>query len=222
MIEPEPLRTLSLVGPGAARVAARLAPEVEGLQERWSHLEASWQDVRLTLAREERLGVPALSVRVAAASASAVAAELLRPVEGRAAAPAGFLAAEAVRVEAGLARFGADFGDDRFPQEVGADEALDFEKGCYLGQEVVARIHYRGKVNHRLCGLRLRGDSLPAPGSAVRLAEREVGRTGTALLSPLRDEGIALAVMHRRTETGALVDAGGVEAVVVELPFAGG
>ena len=126
----------------------------------------------------------------------------------------------ALRAEAGVARFGPDFGDERFPQEVGEHDALDFEKGCYLGQEVVARIHYRGKVNHRLCGLRLGGGELPAPGTTVELGGEEVGRSGTAVRSPRVGEGIALAVLHRKTELGAAVMVGGVPAEVVELPFA--
>ena len=213
------LRALSLVGPDAVRVAARLAPGDPPLTDRWSQRRVERDGDELILAREERLGGPAITIRVGTEAAPALAAELLHAMEGVAAEPVGFAAAEALRVEAGFARFGPDFGAERFPQEVGETDALDFEKGCYLGQEVVARIHYRGKVNHRLCGLRLGSAELPAPGSAVELEGHDVGRSGSAVLSPILEEGIALAVLHRKAERGAAVDVAGSKAEVVDLPF---
>ena len=66
---------------------------------------------------------------------------------------AGFEALEALRVEKGLPRFGLDYGPENFPQETGLEDAVSYTKGCYLGQEVVARIHYRGGVQKMLRGL---------------------------------------------------------------------
>lgn len=218
-LRPE-MRALCLIGPDAESVAARLAggrPLPEG---RWSSRQVSYEGYEVVLGREERLGGPAVSLYLAAADAAAVADSLLRPVEGPAAQPAGVVAAEARRIEAGQARFGPDYGPDRFPQEVGESDALDFEKGCYLGQEVVARIHYRGKVNHRLCGLRLDGSELPAPGSAVELEGQEAGRSGSAVRSPGSGRSLALAVLHRRATEGARVEVAGSPAEVVDLPFA--
>jgi folate-binding protein YgfZ len=213
------LRVLSLVGPEAARVVARIGPGELPFGKRWSQRRTEWGGVELILAREERLGGQAISVRVPTAAASELAAELLRGGAGPAAAPVGFVAAEALRIEAGCARFGPDFGSERFPQEVGETDALDFDKGCYLGQEVVARIHYRGKVNHRLCGLRLSVGTLPTAGSAVDLEGETVGSSGSAVVSPGLERGIALAVLHRKVEPGAGVTVAGVEAEVVDLPF---
>ena len=220
-IVPRPdLRALSLVGPDAWVVAARLAPGAEPPVESWSSLDVEWRGGTLALCREERLGAPAVTVRAADDGAQAAAERLLETEGDSVARPVGFVAAEALRAEAGLPRFGPDFGDERFPQEVGESDALDFEKGCYLGQEVVARIHYRGKVNYRLCGLRLGGDELPPPGSPVRLGGDEVGRSGTAARSPLLEAGIALAVLHRKAAVGAAVTVAGVAAEIVNLPFA--
>jgi folate-binding protein YgfZ len=107
------------------------------------------------------------------------------------------------------------------PAEAGiTDRAVDFEKGCYIGQEPVARLHYRGKPNRRLRGLRL---SAPAdPGEALTLGEREVGTLGTTCLSPALGP-IALAVVRREAAEGDTLELGGatVTAEVVELPFAG-
>jgi folate-binding protein YgfZ len=128
-------------------------------------------------------------------------------------------AAEIVRVEAGRPRFGAEMSAATMPAEAGiVERAVDFEKGCYIGQEPVARLHYRGKPNRRLCGLRL---SAPAPsGEALCLEQREVGLLGTSVVSPALGP-IALAVVRREAEPGArlAVGEGGVTAEVAELPF---
>ena len=104
------------------------------------------------------------------------------------------------------------------PQEAGLNErAVSFTKGCYVGQETVARLHYRGKPNRHLRGLRL---SAPAArGDELRLGERVVGRVGTAVVSP-RHGPIALALVRREAEPGATVSVGdgGETAEVVELP----
>jgi folate-binding protein YgfZ len=213
------LRALTLVGPAMQAVAARFSLGEKSLADRWSQCVVDWQGGNLLLSRDERLGAPAITVRVTESAAQQVAAELLCPLGGVAARPVGFAAAEALRVEAGQARFGPDFDAERFPQEVGESDALDFDKGCYLGQEVVARIHYRGKVNHRLCGLWLRGETLPEPGSPVELNGAEVGRSGSAVDSPAQERGIALAVVHRKAELGASVVVAGVGAEITALPF---
>ena len=129
-------------------------------------------------------------------------------------------AAEIVRVESGRPRFGRDFDGGTMPAEAGVVErAVDFEKGCYIGQEPVARLHYRGKPNRRLVGLRL---SAPAEqGAALRLGEREVGAIGSACVSPALGP-IALAVVRREAEAGDRLEVGdgGLTAEVAELPFA--
>ncbi len=128
-------------------------------------------------------------------------------------------AAEILRVEAGRPRFGLDMGAESMPAEAGITErAVNFEKGCYIGQEPVARLHYRGKPNRRLRGLRL---SAPAErGAPLRLGDREVGAIGTACLSPALGP-IALAVIRREASAGDRLTVGddGRTAEVVELPF---
>jgi tRNA-modifying protein YgfZ len=98
---------------------------------------------------------------------------------------------------------------------------VSFTKGCYVGQETVARLHYRGKPNRHLRGLRL---SRPvAPGEELHLAERTVGRVGSSVLSP-RLGPIALALLRREAEPGMLVSVGEADATgeIAELPFASG
>ncbi len=128
-------------------------------------------------------------------------------------------AAEIVRVESGRPRFGLDMGSEHMPAEAGiVDRAVDFEKGCYIGQEPVARLHYRGKPNRTLRGLRL---SAPAAhGDPLLLGEKDVGAVGTACLSPAHGP-IALAIVRREASEGEqlTVGDGTATAEVVELPF---
>jgi folate-binding protein YgfZ len=129
-------------------------------------------------------------------------------------------AAEIVRIERGRPRYGVDIGDTTIPQEAGLNErAVSFTKGCYVGQETVARLYYRGKPNRHLRGLRL---SVPAePGEELQLGERTVGQLSSVALSPTLGP-IALALMRREAEPGATVSVGNHDAgaTVVELPFA--
>jgi folate-binding protein YgfZ len=127
-------------------------------------------------------------------------------------------AAECLRIEAGRPRLGLDMGSETIPQEAGINErAVSFEKGCYVGQETVARLHFKGKPNRHLRGLRL---SEPAERRTdILLGERVVGRVGSACVSP-RLGPIALAVLRREAAPGDVVAVDGAEARVVELPFA--
>jgi folate-binding protein YgfZ len=129
-------------------------------------------------------------------------------------------AAEIRRVETGRPRYGVDLDDGVIPQEAGLNQrAVSFTKGCYVGQETVARLFYRGKPNRHLRGLRLGGPA--ATGDVLRLGEREVGRLGSVAVSPAHG-WIALALVRREAPPGSAVAVGdgGVPAAVVELPFA--
>jgi folate-binding protein YgfZ len=134
--------------------------------------------------------------------------------------PVSEAAAEIVRVEHGRPRYGVDMDDATIPQEAALnDRAVSFTKGCYVGQETVARLHWKGKPNRHLRGLRL---SAPAEsGDALRLGDKEVGRIGSAVVSPTLGP-IALAIVRREAAPGdtLAVGDGDVTAQVVELPFA--
>jgi folate-binding protein YgfZ len=127
-------------------------------------------------------------------------------------------AAELVRVESGRPRYGVDLDDNVIPQEAGLNErAVSFTKGCYVGQETVARLFYRGKPNRHLRGLKLSAEV--APGTPLLLGEKEVGRLTSVAVSPVHGP-IGLALVRRQAEPGSTIAAGeDATAAVVELPF---
>jgi folate-binding protein YgfZ len=198
---------LSLIGPEATRVAG-----ADGL--------ATDEHANATL---ELAGLQVLAVRTDvgidlicdAASTERLAAAL----QERGAKPVSEQAAECLRVEHGRPRYGVELDSTVIPQEAGLNErAVSFTKGCYVGQETVARLHWRGKPNRHLRGLRL---SAPAEtGEELRLGARSVGHLASSTVSPLFGP-IALALVRREAEPGSVVSVGedGVTAEVVELPF---
>jgi tRNA-modifying protein YgfZ len=127
--------------------------------------------------------------------------------------------AEIARIEQGRPRYGIDLDDTVIPQEAGLNaRAVSFTKGCYVGQETVARLHYRGKPNRQLRGLRL-SDAASA-GDQITFEARAVGALSSVARSP-RLGVIGLALLRREAPPGSTVSVGdaAVSAEVVELPF---
>jgi folate-binding protein YgfZ len=129
------------------------------------------------------------------------------------------------RIEAGRPEWGADMDDSLLAQEVDMDrlDAISFTKGCYTGQETVARVHYRGHVNRNLRGLRFAEPAVPPTGTEVQDADgKSVGIVKTGALSPRRG-AIALALIRREIEPGTVVRASWAghtgDATVEPLPF---
>jgi tRNA-modifying protein YgfZ len=196
---------LSLIGPRSVEIAATAAlPE--------HACEAT-----------EVGGVECLAVGTAAGIDLIVepadAADLRGAFFGAGAVEVGPEAAEVVRIEAGAPRFGAEMSAATMPAEAGiVERAISFTKGCYIGQEPVARLHYKGHPNRHLRGLELSAPA--APSESLRLGEKEVGRIGSACVSPAHGP-IALAIVRREAEPGAELTVGedGVTARVIDLPF---
>ena len=190
---------LSLVGP-AAPAALDAEPPAE---------EHAWVEGAHGLYVTTDLGVDVICARDDAAAV--IAALGVEPVAAD--------AAECVRIESGRPRHGIDFDAETIPQEAGLnDRAVSFTKGCYVGQETVARLHYKGKPNRHLRGLKL---SEPGQkGESIMFGDREVGRVGSTAISPVHGP-IALALVRREAAPGAEVQVGedGARAVVVEVPF---
>ena len=196
----------SLIGPRAAELAG-----FDGIGPEHAQRFREWDGTDV-LAVATDVGIDLITRGDAAANL----AELL---EAAGAVRVSEAAAEIIRVESGRPRFGVDMGPESMPAEAGITErAVDFEKGCYIGQEPVARLHYRGKPNRALRGLRLSGPA--EAGDPLVLGEKEVGKVGTACLSPALGP-IALAIVRREADEGDRVEVAnrGVTAEVVGLPF---
>jgi folate-binding protein YgfZ len=132
-------------------------------------------------------------------------------------------AAEAVRIEANRPEFGRDITSENLPQEVGRDElTISFTKGCYLGQETVARIDSRGHVNKKLCGLRFREGRAPAEGTELIAAVRHVGSVTSSAYSPRVRSAVALGyVRSEQASPGTWLESSAGPAEVVSLPMRG-
>jgi tRNA-modifying protein YgfZ len=127
---------------------------------------------------------------------------------------------EVRRVEAGLPRYGRDVSEDHFPFEANLDSTISYTKGCYVGQEVVARAHARGHANKRLVGIRVGGEVAVGQGAPVSSPARpEAGQVTSSVVSP-RFGVIALAYLHKSTwDPGTAVRIGERTGVVAALPF---
>ncbi|MCA1665111.1 MAG: aminomethyl transferase family protein [Myxococcales bacterium] len=126
------------------------------------------------------------------------------------------------RIEAGTPRYGVDMGEDRLPIEAGINDAVSFDKGCYLGQEVIARATNLGHINRRLVGLVLDGDAPAAAGAKLSSASRpEAGFITSSARSRRLGKTIALGYVHRTLWAPGtqLTVADGRTATVAALPF---
>lgn len=126
---------------------------------------------------------------------------------------------EVLRVEAGVPRTGFELGEDVLPPEAGLDRAVSTTKGCYTGQEVIARIASRGQVKHQLVGLGLAEGELPARESVIEVDGRRTGEITSTARSALAGP-IALGFVGRaHAQPGTRVSVGGVDAEIRALPF---
>ena len=135
--------------------------------------------------------------------------------------PCGTQALETLRIEAGIPRYGQELGEDTIPNEAGLRNALSFNKGCYVGQEIVERAHSRGHVNWILSGLIVESETAPAAGEKLEREGRDIGEVSSSCVSPTLGKTIALAYLRREVaEPGTrLAFSSGAGAEVTALPF---
>ncbi len=136
--------------------------------------------------------------------------------------PTGAEALEVARIAAGIPRYGQDIRERDLPQETGQVRALSFTKGCYIGQEIVERIRARGSLHRGFIGFRMVEGPLPAPGSKVQAAGKDVGEITSAAMLPAQESEIAVALGYLRKEAstpGTNVEIGASKAQVETLPF---
>jgi folate-binding protein YgfZ len=218
------LRDVGIFGPNARHVVATVtgaSAAALGVLPLYGHATVAVDGARVLVARVPDLAVEGFELFVPGDAFDTI----WRLALDAGAEPAGLAAWEVARVEAGRPEWGLDMDDTTIAQEANLDElhAISYTKGCYTGQEVVARVHFRGHVNRHLRGLRTAGGEPPPPSAQlVDDSGRPVGEVRSAVASP-RLGGIALAMIRREVEVGAPVsvrwDGGEARADVSALPF---
>lgn len=142
--------------------------------------------------------------------------------------PVGYETFETLRIEAGIPRYGVDMDESNVVTEVLFDDAVSYTKGCYIGQEIVARIKYRGHVAKQLTGIIFDQPAEIGSGALVKSAdEKEIGRLTSVVYSPQLERTIALALLKYdyltpRTKVKVVADEGEANGLVTELPFVPG
>jgi folate-binding protein YgfZ len=212
---------LSLVGPHGWALAKRVfglpgetAPTAHALLGGLEHHAAQVLPSGLLL--------PGVDVLVSKESLEPIFTALFDEGSDEGMRPAGFEALEVLRVERGVPRYGADMDERTIPLEANLERALHYQKGCYIGQEVIARATFRGHMNKRLVGLLL-GEAQPAPRTELFLGEKKVGFLTTVVHSARLGQQVALGYVHRDALTpGTTLRLAGDSgtATVQALPFA--
>ena len=220
-LEPLDLAAAGVQGPRAREVVERvLGVPVPDLEELDHFTAGSAPDaariVGATSTGEEGYEIWAEPFRLVSLWES-----LRREPEAVSGLPCGSEALESLRIEAGIPRYGADFGEDTLPLEAGLMSALSFTKGCYIGQEIVERARSRGHVNWKLAGLWVDSTTAPPPGEKLLAGEKECGEVTSSCVSPTLARTIALGFLRREvSEPGKqLVLKSGAPARVAPLPF---
>jgi folate-binding protein YgfZ len=190
----------------------------------YSHRDATHAGSRVLVARVPDAGLEGYELFATPETAR----RLWEGAIERGATPASATAFDVARIEAGRPSWGVDMDDTTLPQEANLDElhAISYTKGCYTGQETVARVHFRGHVNRNLRGIRFDSVAIPPPGAELvePTGERVVGDVRSVAVSP-RLGGIGLAMVRREIASSARLTArlapedDGVAIEVVPLPF---
>jgi folate-binding protein YgfZ len=183
----------------------------------------SWRAAELTIMRASHTGADGFDVVVDSPQAGVVWDAL----QGAGARPVGFDALELLRIEAGVPRYAVDMDDTNVVPETNLDDAVSYTKGCYVGQEIIARIKYRGHVAKKLTGLIFAEPAQVAAGALIKASDaKEVGRITSVTYSPHLGRTIALGYLkydYLQPGTNVLVggDAAEIPAQAAALPFVG-
>jgi aminomethyltransferase len=208
-------------GPTATEKIASVLNKAGAPDDHLSFVRGSMADVGVTVVRGDGLaGEEGYEVICTADTAAEVFDTLVN--RGTNAAPFGYRAWDTLTLEAGTPLFDTEL-EGRIPNVLGVRNALDFEKGCYVGQEVVSRVENRGQPSRRLVGLTV--DAVPDPGAAVFAGDSAIGEVTRAAEGPTVGEPVALALVGfdaPREDLAVRVDGEEVTAAATTLPFVEG
>jgi glycine cleavage system T protein len=191
---------LLVAGPNARSVLTACTAKVPAEENQF--LQAELHGSPAILIRRSLTGEEDYQIYIQEAGLPTLWEQLLDAGRETGIAPVGQTALETLRIEAGLPRYGVDMDDQTLPVEVGLDsEAISYTKGCYPGQEVLARIQTYGHINRKLSGLVIEGDTLPTKGDRIVVQDTDRGWITSATVSPVLKKVIAMAYL--RTEVAA-------------------
>jgi folate-binding protein YgfZ len=221
----ESVAQLSVQGTRAAEIVGKvLGPQARSV-ERHRVVQIPWREMSISVIRATHTGEDGFDFLVDAEKASL----LWRELSDEGAWPTGYDALEILRIEAGLPLYGVDMDETNIVTEAGLDEAVSYTKGCYTGQEIIARIHWRGHVARKLAGLVFdkEGDVERHAPVRTEAGGKEVGRITSTTVSPRLDRRIALGyVKYDYLKPGTRLSVASIsgerEATVTELPLVRG
>jgi folate-binding protein YgfZ len=208
--------TIGLRGSASAAVLNAVGLDLPNLQP-LEIADLSWQQFPVSVVRGESERYPSYEIWIAPENGFI----LRKALETAGASPVGRDALEIYRVALGLPRYGQDIRERDLPQETEQQRALNFNKGCYVGQEIVERIRSRGNVHRTFTGFQVHG-APPAPGRKIRTQERDVGEFTSSAAVPAPDGNHTIALGYVRREVGVAgkeVQVSDSTALVTELPF---
>jgi len=210
------LASVGIGGPQAGATLSRISIEVASL-EPGQVIDTVWREVGISIARNPHPHSNAYEIWIAPENVE----KLWDALTGAGAQPAGSEALEMYRIARGIPRYGVDLRERDLPQETGQEHALNFTKGCYIGQEIVERIRSRGNVHRALVGFEVEGEP-PLPGTKVFAGDKEVGEITSAARVPFAEGERTLALGYLRREAGApgaSVRVGEQSATIHAIPF---
>ncbi|HST12078.1 MAG TPA: glycine cleavage T C-terminal barrel domain-containing protein [Terriglobales bacterium] len=208
--------SIGVTGPNGDAVlgaAGIKIPSLEPLQI----ADLSWHDSPISVIRGEYETYLSYEIWIAPEHASA----LREALQAAGAMLVGHDAIELYRIALGVPRYGQDIRERDLPQETEQARALNFNKGCYVGQEIVERIRSRGNVHRKFTGFKIDG-AAPAPGTKIQAQAKDIGEvTSSAVISTLAgDQTLALGYLRREFATpGKELEIAGAHAIVSDLPF---
>jgi len=218
----EELAVLSMQGPKTPEVLSGIFSQALPLELPYDHGEVSLAGGRTRICSVRRTNMGGVDFIVERQGLAALWNLILETRQQGAVQPVGFESFNVHRIEAGIPWLGLDMDENTLPIEAGLEKsAISFNKGCYIGQESVARITYRGHVNRKLVGLTLSGPA--SNGAKISKDRQEVGWVTSSAYSPSLRRAIALGYVRREVldpGTVVLVGSGDREhATVTSLPF---
>ena len=211
------LTAIGVTGPASRETLRRAGldiPELQPLQL----TDVNWQQLGLTIVRGDNPISESYEVFLPPGSVNLLWDALIKA----GATPVGSEALELFRIGAGIPCYGVDIRERDLPQETEQARALNFTKGCYIGQQIVERIRSRGNVHRKFTGFVLEG-SLPAPGTKVQTDAKDIGEITSVASLPLPSGNLPVALGYVRREIGTSgkeVQIGDTKATIKDLPFA--